>query len=145
MRHRSNIAALALLCGSPALSQMTELQLLDAARNLARLLHLSPAGTELWARQSVQRATREEYQAITKIEAEIGHELARPSPDRHRLDLLVDRYALENAAIERNRKRRELDDAFQLSPADRQKIGQFIERSAQRSLERKRPVLQPLP
>lgn len=145
MQHRSKLAILALLFSAPALSQMTEPQLLDSARNIARLLQLSPAGTELWARQSVKRATREEYTSITQTEIEIGRELARSSPDRRRLDALVDQYAKGSAAVERDRKLKELDDAFQLTSADRQKVGQFIEQSARQSLEKKRPVLQPLP
>lgn len=124
---------------------MTESQQLDAARSIARLLQLSPEGTEIWARQAVKRATSEEYSTLTKIEVDIGHELARPSPDKHRLDMLVAQYGSESASIERERKRKELDDAFRLTSEDRQKIGQFIEKSALESLARKRPVLQPLP
>ncbi len=124
---------------------MTEPQLLDAGRNIARLLQLSPAGTELWARQSVKRATREDYDGITRIEIEIGRELAQSSPDRRRLDALVEQYATHSAAIERSRKSSELDDAFQLTAEDRQKIGQFMERSARQSLQKKSPALQVLP
>lgn len=145
MQHRTTLAALGLLLSAPALSQMTEPQLLDFSRSIAGLLHLSPAGTELWARQSVKRATSEEYNALTRVEVEIGRELARPSPDRGHLNILVEQYAAESAAVNRNRKRKELDDAFQLTSADRQKVGRFIERSAQRSLGKERPVLQPLP
>lgn len=119
--------------------------MLDHARSIAVLLQLSPAGTEVWARQSVKRATNEEYSALTRVEVEIGRELARSSPDRGRLDLLVEQYATESGAVNRRRKRREMADAFQLTPADRQKVGQFIERAAQQSLEKERPVLQPLP
>ena len=145
MQHRLKLAALAFLVSSPATSQMTESRQLDAARSIARLLQLSPEGTEIWARQTVKRATSEEYSALTRIEVDIGNELARPSPDKHRLNTLVAQYGSESGSIERERKRKELDDAFRLSSEDRQKIGQFIEKSARESLARKRPVLQPLP
>lgn len=145
MKHRAKLAVLAVLLSAPALSQMTESQLLDVGRNIARLLQLSPAGTELWTRQSVKRATREDYGGITRIEVEIGHELARSSPDRRRLDALVEQYATQSAAIERRKKINELDDAFQLTADDRQKIGRFIERSARQSLQKQSPVLQVLP
>lgn len=145
MQPRFQLAALAFFVSSVATSQMTEPQQLDAARSLATLLQLSPEGTELWARQAVKRATSEEYRSLTRIELDIGRELARPSPDKHRLNMLVAQYGSESASIERERKRKELDDAFRLTSEDRQKIGRFIEKSARESLARRRPVMQPLP
>lgn len=145
MRHRSKLIALLLLISAPALSQMTETQLLDAARSIARLLQLSPAGTELWARQSVKRANGESYRALDHVDLQIGQELAKLSPDRRRLDVLIDQYAAESFALERRKKRSEIDDAFHLSATDRQKIGLFIEKKYTDSPKGQRPVLAPLP
>ena len=145
MRHRSKLTALLLLISAPALSQMTETQLLDAARSIARLLQLSPAGTELWAHQSVKRAIGESYRALDYVDLQIGQELAKPSPDRHRLDVLIEQYAAESGAIERRRKRGEIDDAFHLSTMDRQKVGLFISKKYTDSTKKQRPVLAPLP
>jgi len=145
MRHRSKLTALLLLVSAPALSQMTETQLLDAARSIARLLQLSPAGTELWAHQSVKRAIGESYRALNHVDLQIGQELAKSSPDRHRLDVLIEQYAYESAAIERRRKRSEIDDAFHLSAMDRQKIGLFIEKKYTATAKEESPVLAPLP
>ncbi|WP_179640781.1 hypothetical protein [Sphingomonas guangdongensis] len=138
------LGAATLLLGVPAASQMTQSQQLDAARSISRLLGLSPAGTELWARQSLKRARNDELDKISAVELEIGRELARSTPDRARLDTLVERFVVENAAIERRRKLQELADAFEHTPADRQQIGRFIA-DAVRDANNRGAVLQPLP
>jgi hypothetical protein len=127
------------------MAQMSRPQLLDAAKSIAKIMGLSPEGTELWAQQSVERANYDAYSRVTQVEVQIGRELARSSPDRLRLNMLVNQYAARSAALDRQRKRDEINGALRLPVPDRQKVGLFIVQSARQSLGTAKPVLKTLP
>lgn len=127
------------------MSQLDQQQMLDFARGMAKLVGMSPEGTELYARRSLEMSSADQDDRVSAVEIAIGQELARPTTTRERLADLVERYATEIAARERRRKSREMELALELSQADRQTLGRFLERSTRQSMANSQRITRPLP
>ena len=102
---------------------------MQASRGMTRLVGMSPAGTETWARLSVARGETHDLRPFDRIDREIGEQLALDVPDRAKLADLAKAYATEKARVELNEQNRMIADAFQLSVADRKILGRFLVRS----------------
>lgn len=131
-----------LLLATPVIAQGSGPSLLEYGRIAAGLIGLSPEGTELWARKSVEWARTDDFRRLNAVERAIGEELARPSPDRARLMALTNDYVAERSVLARREKQQLIDAAFDLSPADRARLGRFIERA---SADDDKPVPRPFP
>ena len=145
MRLRVIAAAAAVLVGAPAMSQLGQQQMLDYARGIAKMVGMSPEGTELYARRSLEMSSADQYDRVSAVEIAIGQELARPTTTRDRLAALVEQYAVESAAVARRRKSREMELALELSQADRQTLGRFLEQSTRQSLANSQRIARPRP
>ena len=124
--------------------QISPENLLEASRAMTRIVGLSPAGTEIWAKLSVERSNTQKFTAFDRIDRQIGEQLALDNPDKAKLAALAKAYAAEKTRFELDEQNRMIADAFQLSDADRKILGRFIVRTRTQQ-GANAPVLSPLP
>jgi hypothetical protein len=143
------IAGIVAVTGTAYAAQLSPETILEASRGMTRLVGMSPAGTETWARLSVARGEKQGSAAFDRIDREIGEQLALDTPDKAKLAMLARAYAAERARVELNEQNRMIADAFQLSDADRKILGRFLVRSrtpqARTPQGANAPVLSPQP
>jgi uncharacterized membrane protein YccC len=123
------IAGIVAVTGTAYAVQLSPETILEASRGMTRLVGMSPAGTETWARLSVARGEKQDLSAFDRIDREIGEQLALDTPDKTKLAALAKAYAAERARVELNEQNQMIADAFQLSDADRKILGRFLVRS----------------
>ena len=138
------IGGIVAVTGTAYAVQLSPETILEASRGMTRLVGMSPAGTETWARLSVARGEKQDLSAFDRIDREIGEQLALDTPDKTKLAALAKAYAAERARVELNEQNQMIADAFQLSDADRKILGRFLVRS-RTPQGANAPVLSPQP
>lgn len=140
------IAAVALLGSTPVLPQTLDERALDLSRKLAKVIGLSPNGAEIWAQGSLKLglSSAHEYDRVSAVDIAIGEELRRNVVNRERLSELVDRYAMEIAAVEKAQKKAMVDLALSLPKQDRQVLGQHIDAVNRESVAEAKPSRLPI-
>jgi hypothetical protein len=115
----------------------------DAATGFFRSFGLSAEGTELL----IQAARQQEASTSTRIilEGVVGEQLSRDQPDSRILDNVVAKFAAEEGRLARSEKKRLIQVAKQLRPADRQRFGRVLRDAAAEGLNDMKPVLEIVP
>ncbi|KHL24606.1 hypothetical protein PK98_11565 [Croceibacterium mercuriale] len=100
------------------------------AVTMATLMGLSPEGQELLTADYLRRTTVDRHARSTQLYRAIGEELSRENPDRAVLSALAEEQAAEAARLDLQDSTQLFDLAFDLSSTDRQKMGQFMVKTA---------------
>jgi hypothetical protein len=121
----------ALVLAAPVSAKIPTERLLELSRGLAQgLIGLSPSGADIYARRAVAFSEKtERFDSLSRLKVLIGEELAREAPDRLRLAKLSEAAAREQANIALLESNELIATAFQLSDADRRKLGKVIARN----------------
>ena len=145
--NKRKLALLSLIAvAAPVAAQLTTDQTLEIARTIASsLIGLSPSGAETYARRVVATSSSAKYKALTRLDLQIGEELAREKPDRARLEQLIEAVAIEEASLARTKRQETVTTAFLLSASDRKILGRMIVQSHKDGLADEKPVTRLLP
>jgi hypothetical protein len=93
----------------------------------------------------VATSSSAKYKALTRLDLQIGEELAREKPDRARLVQLIETIAAEEASLARTERQETVKTAFLLSASDRRLLARIIVQGHKDGIADEKPVTRLLP